>query len=212
MARRKKRGGGIRMMFRLIVSLGVLAAMAFFVLFGYLWWQEKSIVRAEGPADAMIVLGAQVLPDGKPSVQLEWRLTEALARYQAHPMPVVVCGDKGADEPATEASVMAAWLEARGVPAEHILLDEKSVNTRQNIENALQLLPTNAKRILIVTSDYHLPRAMAIARDLDVEPLGSPSPTRQEYWLKNHARETLAWGKYFVNKYVPALTPLLPGE
>lgn len=211
MARRRRRGG-IRSLFRLIISLGALAVMAFFVLFGYMWWQEKATVRATGPADAMIVLGAQVLPDGTPSVQLEWRLNEALSRYQAQPMPIVVSGAQGADEPATEASIMRSWLMARGVPDTMILVEDKARNTQQNLENALALLPEDVERILIVTSDYHLPRALAIARDLGVEPMGSPSPTKQEYWFKNHFRETLAWGKYLVKKHVPALAPLLPGE
>ncbi len=211
MARRKRRGG-IRSLFRVIVGLGVLAVVAFFVLFGYLWWQEKAQVRAQGQADAMIVLGAQVLPDGTPSVQLELRLAEALARYQAQPMPIVVSGAQGADEPATEASVMQSWLVARGVPENMVLQEDQARSTQQNIENAIQLLPPNTKRMLIVTSDYHLPRAMAIARDLEMEPLGSPSLTKQEYWLKNHFRETLAWGKYLVRKHIPALSPLLPGE
>lgn len=211
MARRRRRGG-IRSLFRLIVGLGVLGVMAFFVLFGYMWWQEKTMVRAQGPADAMIVLGAQVLPDGTPSVQLEWRLAEALARYQAQPMPIVVSGAQGADEPATESSIMRSWLMTRGVPDNMILSEDQARNTQQNIENSMSLLPPEAKRVLLVTSDYHLPRAMAIARDLGVEPLGSPSPTKQEYWIKNHFRETLAWGKYLVKKHVPALAPLLPGE
>lgn len=211
MARRRRRGG-IRGLFHLIVSLGALAATVFVALFGYVWWQEKSIVRAEGPADAMIVLGAQVLPDGTPSVQLEWRLAEALARYQAHRMPIVVCGAQGANEPATEASVMRGWLVARGVPEADVLADEVSFNTRQNLENAIRLLPGGTRSVLVVTSDYHLPRALAIARDLGMEASGSPSPTKQEYWLKNRARETLAWGKYLLTKYAPGLSGLLPGE
>ena len=96
--------------------------------------------------------------------------------------------------------------------AEHILVDETSVNTRQNIANAIQPLPPGADEVLIVTSDDHLPRAMAIARDLGLRPSGAGSPIKQEYWLKNHARETLAWGKYFLVKYLPFLEGVLPGE
>ena len=48
----------------------------------------------------------------------------------------------------------------------------------------------------IVTSDYHLPRAMQLARDRGLAAEGLGSPCKPEYWMKNHFREVLAWGKY----------------
>ena len=44
---------------------------------------------------------------------------------------------------------------------------------------------------------------MRIARDLGYEAEGVGSPCKPEYWVKNHSREVLAWGKYFLNKVVP---------
>lgn len=190
------------MIFKLIFSLAVLFVLACAFLFGSLLVKERS-VPAPGPSQAIIVLGAQVNPHGQPSKQLELRLESALAAWQKEPVPIVVTGAQGANEPATEASVMRAWLVARQVPEQHILMDESSFNTRQNIENAIKLLPADLKQVLIITSDYHLPRAMAIARDLGLEPGGVGSPILPEYWVKNHARETLAWGKYYVNKFLP---------
>jgi SanA protein len=179
----------------------LLGALAFAVLFGMLVYKENTVPRP-GPAEAMIVLGAQVDPDGKPSVQLEWRLSAALDVYQQKRTPMVVTGAQGADEPRTEASVMADWLVERGVSREDIRLDETSFNTRENIANAMKFMP-GVKDVLIVTSDYHLPRAMQIARDQGLNPSGIGSPIKQEYWLKNHLRETLAWGKYYLQKFVP---------
>ncbi|MHC1786638.1 MAG: YdcF family protein [Christensenellales bacterium] len=187
---------------KLIISLGILFLLACAGLLGYQLWQEYHIPKP-GPSQAMIVLGAQVTPAGQPSVQLALRLEAALQAYKAAPMTIVVCGGRGQDEPTTEASVMKAWLVSRGVPGEHILMDENSVNTQQNIQAARDLLPLGAVNVLIITSDYHLPRAMAIARDLGLQPGGIGSPILPEYWIKNHARETLAWGKYLVNKFLP---------
>jgi len=53
-----------------------------------------------------------------------------------------------------------------------------------------------------VTSDYHVPRSLALARDLGFQATGLGSPCKQEYWLKNHARELLAWVKYLGMKYL----------
>ena len=61
----------------------------------------------------------------------------------------------------------------------------------------MRLLPPGAQSITIVTSDYHLPRAMQLARDLGLSADGIGSPCKPEYWVKNHFREVLAWGKYF---------------
>ena len=45
-------------------------------------------------------------------------------------------------------------------------------------------------------------RAMALARDLGLEADGIGSPCKPEYWVKNHAREALAWVKYWLVKYL----------
>ena len=197
---RAKRGC-FGLIFRLIATVVTLGALAFAVLFGLLMYRENSVPRP-GPVNAMIVLGAQVNPDGSPSVQLEWRLSAALDVYKTQHIPMVVTGAQGKDEPHTEASVMADWLVARGVPRGDIRLEESSMNTKENIKNAMAYMP-GVKDVLIVTSDYHLPRALQIARDLGLNPSGIGSPIKPEYWLKNHFRETLAWGKYFVQKFIP---------
>ncbi len=187
---------------RLVFTLALLFALAYAAMFGYMLIREYSI-PAPGNTQAMIVLGAQVKSDGQPSKQLELRLETALTEYKKLPRPIVVCGAQGVGEPTTEAAAMRSWLVARDVPADQILLEEDSFNTRQNLEGAVQMLPSNVKDVLIITSDYHLPRAMSIAKDLGLNPSGVGSPILPEFWLKNHAREALAWGKYFVNKFLP---------
>lgn len=202
MARRKKRRGPIMSLIKLLFSLAILFAIVYTFLFAYLLVREHN-VPAPGDTQAIIVLGAQVNPDGLPSKQLELRLAEARKAYQANPRVIVVCGAQGKDEPVTEASVMKAWLEQSEVSPEHILMEDQSFNTRQNLENAKQLLGGSVTSVLIITSDYHLPRAMDIAKDAGLNPSGIGSPILPEYWIKNHARETLAWGKYYVNKFLP---------
>jgi len=157
------------------------------------------------PADpentqAMIVLGAQVKPDGTPSVQLQWRLDKALEIYRAYPQPIVVCGAQGKNEPVTEAVAMFDYLSGEGVPASDLIVEDSSFNTRQNLKNAKRLLGEDITRVLIVTSDYHLPRALALAEDSGLEACGVGSPIKLVYWPKNHFREALAWVKYWLQK------------
>ena len=199
-----------RMPLPLKIALGILCA-AVIGLAGVLirlLIQENNVPREVSGIgmehEAIIVLGAQVKPDGTPSVQLDWRLDAAAEAYRRKPVPVVVCGAQGADEPAPEADVMKACLMERGVPESDILTDPDSRNTEENLRNAGKLLQEHGgiNRVLVVSSDYHVPRAMALARDLGFEASGLGSPCKPEYWLKNHGRETLAWIKYWMKKYL----------
>ncbi len=164
----------------------------------------KTKQKHESVFDAIIVLGAQVKPDGTPSVQLAWRLDLAITAYQKHPVPIVVCGAMGGDEPSPESEIMKKYLADHGIPPDHIMEDSHSYNTYENIENAAKILSDTAdfRRVLIVTSDYHIPRALAIARDCGLNPIGAGSPCLPKYWIKNHFRESLAWGKYILKKYI----------
>ena len=172
---RRRRKGPIMTLFKLAFTLAMLFALVYAFLFAYLLVREHN-VPAPGNTQAIIVLGAQVNPDGQPSRQLELRLLEALKAYEAAPKPVIVSGAQGKDEPVTEASVMKSWLEQKGVDPQHILMEDKSFNTRQNLENAKALLGEGVKDVLIITSDYHLPRALDVARDAGLDPSGIGSP------------------------------------
>ena len=196
-----------RKFLRWVLRLAAAGIIIFSGVVGYICVCEGGIPK-EVPAaenyDAIIVLGAQVKPDGTPSVQLGWRLDAACDAYEKKQVPVVVCGAQGKDEPMTEAAAMKQYLCGKGIPEKDILTDPESFNTRQNLENASALLKKtgNPRKVLIVTSDYHVPRSLALAKDLGFEADGLGSPCKPEYWLKNHAREALAWCKYWGVKYL----------
>lgn len=188
-------------MIRLLIGCAALGLLIWVGLVAFVTIKEKT-VPASRPQDtqAIIVLGAQVKADGSLSVQLQWRLDKALEVYRAYPQPIVVCGAQGTNEPVTEASAMRDYLLQNGVPEADILLEDQSFNTRQNLKNAQRLLGEGVKKVLIVTSNYHLPRAMALAADTGFEPAGAGSPIKWYYWPKNHFREALAWVKYWLQK------------
>ena len=185
----------------LLMLLGILFYLGVVAMVCY---REKHIPPV-GEYDAIIVLGAQVKPDGTPSLQLQWRIDAAAQAWKDRNCLVVVCGAQGSNEPAPEAHVMREELIKQGVDADSILMDDQSFNTRQNIANAVKLMEgREVSHVLVVTSDYHLPRAMAIAEDagLDASGLGSPTKLGLRFWVKNHGREGLAWIKYWMQKYL----------
>ena len=53
-------------------------------------------------------------------------------------------------------------------------------------------------RALIVTSDYHVARALRLCAQTGIEATGKGSPSKPEYFIKNHLREGLSWIKFWL--------------
>ena len=145
------------------VAAGVVAAgLVIFVAL------EVQIVRygrsdEETPVAAVVVLGAGV--NGTvPSLSLRVRL-EAALRYAAERpgIPIVVTGGQGPGEEITEARCMADWLVEQGVAPDRIVLEEKAVNTEENVLFSKELLEAQGvdltDSVAVVSADYHLYRA-----------------------------------------------------
>lgn len=200
----KQKKANKRKVLRIMLWLVAIALAAYAALVVWVYVQEISAPEPSG-YDSIIVLGAQVKPDGEPSVQLRWRLDRAREVYDASPCYIVVTGGQGKNEPAPEGDVMRQLLIDEGVPQEHVFSDPLSVNTRQNLDNAWEILrELGCEKPVVVTSDYHLARAMQMMEDMGLEPRGAGSLCRPgvRFWLKNHLREALAWGKYWCVKYL----------
>lgn len=200
----KQKKGIFKKLLCIFSLLALLGVMCYAGLIALVYHWEVSVPEAVN-YDGIIVLGAQVQPSGEPSVQLQWRLEKAAECYWKNPCYMVVSGAQGVKEPEPEGDVMKRVLVEMGIPEEHVISDPLAQDTKQNVRNGWAILQEKScTKPLIVTSDYHLPRAMAIARDNGLDPLGAGSPCRSElnFWLKNHMREALAWVKYWGIKYL----------
>ena len=131
-------------------------------------------------ADFMIILGSQVIDNPAiPNLTLQERLDTALLYLQDNPNTrVIVCGGKGKDESATEASVMKQYLVKHGIDEIRIVEEDQSTRTAHQFINAQQIVaPQSLGRIVVVTSDFHLLRALMLADRAglaDVEGLSAP--------------------------------------
>lgn len=196
--RKKKRHFLVRLAGKLIM----LGLLVYCCIFAFVLVQEYVQPRPQ-QYDAMIVLGSRVKADGTPGENLTMRLEAALEAYQAHPCLIITCGGQGSDEPAPEGDVMRQWLIDRGVPADRIISESISTNTQQSITAAAQMLRARGiKGAVIVTSAYHVPRAMAMVRDegLAAQGWGCEYTTEGFDWWRHHLRETLSWIKYWGEK------------
>lgn len=117
----------------------------------------------------IIVLGAAVRPDGRPSAALARRIAAAAKAAEIHPTAMVFCsGGVGRHGP-SEASVMAHDLVRLGVAPGRLVLDEESLDTLQTaIAAARYMRAERLARCLVCTDSYHAPRALALMRALGV--------------------------------------------
>lgn len=128
-------------------------------------------------AEYLLVLGARVYEDGRPSAALAARLDTAYDFMQEHPeVTAILCGGQGSNEPCPEAEAMYDYMVAKGMDADRLLLEDESSNTIQNIENARALIGDRHKTA-VVTSDYHLARARVLMERGGLDACGIPAPT-----------------------------------
>ena len=185
---------------KVAVVLLLLGVTCYLALVGWVVYSGNRLPPHE-PTEAIIVLGAQVKPDGTLSEILRRRLVRARDEYFRNPQLIIACGAQGADEPVAEGIAMREWLIRQGVPAEDILAETESFNTRENLLNAKAMMEERGLvRALVVTSDYHVGRAVATSHRLGIEAWGAGSPTDMAYWPKNYTREALSWIKFWLEE------------
>lgn len=136
--------------------------------------------------DYLVVLGAQLKESG-PSRVLQLRLDKAYDYLIEHPdTKVIVSGGQGANEPDTEAEGMYQYLVKKGISPERIIKEDKSRNTSENINFSSEFFEKESQRIGIVTNNFHVFRAVGLAKYAGYQDVcGIPAPS-EWYMLPNN--------------------------
>ena len=118
---------------------------------------------------AALVLGASVVR-GKPSPVLEERAHTAVALYMMGKVSkILVTGDNGALTH-DEVTPVRKYLTDAGVKSEDIFLDHAGFDTYSSMYRARDVF--RADSLTIVTQDFHIPRAVFVARELGIQAYG----------------------------------------
>lgn len=145
-----------------ICGLAALGILLFVVVEGCIFAHYGDKGKAD--LDYIIVLGAQMKPAG-PSAVLKFRLDAAYEYLTANENTVcVVSGGQGYNEPCTEAEGMCRYLVEKGIPAERILMEDKSRDTSENIAFSARLIGSTDVKVGIVTNNFHVFRGVMLAR------------------------------------------------
>ena len=146
--------------------------------------------------DYILVLGAGIKAK-KPSPMLEDRLKKSINLYQSSVSSKILVSGDHINDNYDEVIVMKNYLLENNISNKDIVSDDLGISTYESIYRAKYIY--HAKNIIIVTQKYHLPRALYIAKALNINAYGIPSNqrkyTNQE---KREIREILARTKDFI--------------
>ena len=167
----------------IVAGLAILAVAAIFGLNAMVKATTKNqILSVEEAAaledvDCILVLGCGIHDDGSPSDMLHDRLRRSVELYEAGAAPkLLMSGDhgrKGYDE----VDAMKSFAVEAGIPSENVFMDHAGFSTYETMVRAKEIF--QAQKIIIVTQEYHLYRAMYIGQRLGMEVYGVSSNYRR---------------------------------
>ena len=184
------------------VSVLVILGLLCLCLINFGIFEAKVLKFAHSEPDKdpcwIIVLGAKVKPGNVPSLEYAVRLQTAAEFFNSraaedqgssksedqasdasekNDIRLILTGGKGADEPASEASVGYSYIKNllrtetanAAIPEDRIYLEEKSTSTTENLKFAREIIEANGgsvnDSVVIISSSFHLYRASVLARE-----------------------------------------------
>lgn len=144
--------------------------------------------------DCIIVLGCLVKSNGEPSDMLADRLTQGIELYFLGVAPkLLMSGDHGSKK-YDEVSVMKQYAVDYDVPSSDVFMDHAGFSTYDSIYRAKEIF--GADKVIIVTQEYHLYRAIYIAEKFGIEAYGVAADLRSyRNQIQRDVREILARNK-----------------
>jgi len=164
---------------RILVSIICLALLGGIAILGINAYVKHSvadrILNSEEAAeladvDCIMVLGCQVKDSGKPSDMLADRLRRGIEVYELGASPkLLMSGDHGRME-YDEVNTMKQVAIDAGIPSSDVFMDHAGFSTYESVYRVRDIF--EADKIIIITQEYHLYRALFIAEKLGVEAYG----------------------------------------
>lgn len=171
----------IKSIFHVLVAAAVVVLVIFCGMI-----VGKFTAEGKPDLDYIIVLGAQVREDG-PSVVLKYRLDKAIEYLNENPDTIcIVSGGQGVNESISEAEGMSEYLIEHGIEKDRILLEDKSRNTVENIINSKALMEAPYDKVGIVTNNFHMFRAVQIAKAQGIEDVCGIAADSNAIYLPNN--------------------------
>ncbi len=194
---------------KVILSLCCLCILGLGVVYGISDYMERHTVgrilssgeAQKLDADCILVLGCRVHEDGSPSLMLADRLEKGIELYESGASArLLMSGDHGRSE-YDEVNTMKAFAVEQGVPSEAVFMDHAGFSTYDSIYRAKDVF--QAEKIIVVSQEYHLSRALYIAERLGLDAYGvAAANISYQGATYRSLREAAARGKDFLLAWV----------
>lgn len=201
----------LKVIFIILISIALLGAVLVFGISTYIVIKTENKIytfdefgkklesspEQFADVDCILILGASVKPDGVPSNMLYDRIITGSKVYLIGASDkIIMSGDHGG-EFYNEVGTMKKYAMMEGVPEDDIFMDHAGFSTYESIYRAKEIFGVN--KMIIVTQDYHLHRAIYIANQFGIEAYGISSDIQHYYGqFKRDVREVLARDKDFI--------------
>ena len=162
-----------------LVAAVILGVLTVALLLGINSWVKSSVrnyILTEEQAaqltnmDCILVLGCKVGADGTLSHMLEDRLRQGVALYDLGAAPkLLMSGDHGTAE-YDEVDAMKRYAVDAGIASQDVFMDHAGFSTYESVYRAKEVF--QVRRVIIVTQEYHLYRALMVAREMGLEAYG----------------------------------------
>lgn len=147
--------------------------------------------------DYIIILGCGLMPDGTVTPLLKGRVDRAVKFYReqlaatGRAAILLPSGGQGPDEAMAESAAMRNYLLSLGIPDEHIIIEDRSTDTHQNMLYSKQIIDSRTENanVIYATTNYHVFRSGIKARQVGMTAAGIGSRTRWYYWPNALVRE-----------------------
>lgn len=174
-----------------VITVSIIAAVLIVLAAVISVFMIKTALNKPENPSVMIVLGCRVRED-RPSLMLEKRINAAYDYLVRYPDSVcILSGGQGSDEIMSEAECMHRVLVSKGISPDRLFKEERSTNTYENIKYSLEIINEEGFQgeTAIVTSEFHLQRAVMIARKQGLEAASIPAKTAvfllPTYWVRD---------------------------
>ena len=172
----------------------IYGSMTFLIFMIYTLFLQ--IIPRKKDFDYVIIHGAGLLHGEELTKLLKDRVDKAIEVYRRDPTPPILIpsGGKGEDENCSEAEAMKRYLMEQGIPEKDIIPEDRSSTTLENLQYSKQIIESREGRkyTALVTSNYHVYRALRYAKQVGLKCTGIGSPVAFYYWPSALIREFIA--------------------
>ena len=159
-------------------------------------------LKKKRDADYIIVLGAGII-GSRVTPLLAARIEKGIELLCYNPNAVLIMsGGQGSGEDIPESEAMADYALDKGVSVEKIILEQKSVSTQENLCFSRELVNKQKPQIIIVTTAYHVFRALILAKQQGIRCVGFGAKTKGYFTLNAFIREFVGYFKLTWKKHI----------